>query len=380
MKQLRDDFMRLASTGIPASEEMAHRLSVALEDFIGFWTKETLLFVAEGGSELRFLEAPYGRGKTHLLLLMARAAREAGFATALVECSPESKPFASIELTYRSVIPALRFPSTDCSKGVDLFDFLKSCSLNQINGLQESDRINPGFRNVLSAYAKWSRADAPLKSVLEGVSNLIRSQPENPVRIPALYKQDHRLPRPLGKLTKRTAMPWLRGLLQMPQALGLKGLVVLFDETGADFHLGRENLSVKRAHFAHLRNLVDHLGVGRLPGCAITYAVATDLIQQARETLLPLAQRIERVLPEDPNPRAVWCFLDELTVPQTKNPVFFLKLGQRLAEIGQACGFEEHRITNALVLLPSEANRRAASINNAVIRDFIKLIASTITG
>lgn len=372
--------MRLASTGIPSSEELAHRLTVALDGFLEFWSRETLPFVAGGGSELRFLEAPYGRGKTHLLLLMAKTARQSGFATALVECSPESKPFASIERTYRSMIPALRFPSAACPEGLDLFEFLRTCPQNHLECLRESDRINPGFRNVLFAYARTSRAEAVNRPVLDGLASLIRSQPENPVRIPLLYRQDHRLPRPLGKLTKRTAMPWLRGLLQMPQTVGLKGLVVLFDETGADFHLGRESLSIKRAHFAHLRNLIDHLGVGRLPGCAITYAVAADLIQQARETLLPLAQRVERVLPEDANPRAVWSFLEELTEPQTNDPEFFRKLGQRLVDLGRQCGFEEYRLAEAATLLAAEPNRRAASINNASVREFIKLMAATITG
>jgi hypothetical protein len=380
MSQLRDDFMRLATSGVPSSEDIAFRLSVALDKFIGFWSAETLPFVAAGGSELRFLEAPYGRGKTHLLLLMARAARRAGFATALVQCSPESKPFASVERTYRAIIPSLQFAGRNGSDHYNLFQFLGTCTPRQLSDLQETDRINPGYRNLLWAYGHRSRSENSPRSLTAALSNLIRALPETPVRVPELYRQDYRLPRPLGKLNKRTAMPWLRGLLQIPQAMGLKGLVLLFDETGADFHLGRESLSVKRAHFAHLRNLIDHLGVGRLPGCAITYAVATDLIHEARETLLPLAQRVERILPDDPNPRAIWCFLDELTSPPTTAPEFYAQLGHRVVEIGREAGFGESTLRQAANLIPALAKQKAESINNAAVREFIKHIASTIAG
>ena len=372
--------MRLASSGIPSSEEIAFRLSVALDSFIGFWSAETLPFVAAGGSELRFLEAPYGRGKTHLLLLMARAARRAGFVTALVECSPESKPFASIERTYRAIIPSLQFPGRNGNDRCDLFHFLSDCAQEELNLLQESDRINPGFRNLLCAYGQRSRSETSTRFLTTALSNLIRALPETPVRVPELYRHDYRLPRPLGKLNKRTAMPWLRGLLQLPQAMGLKGLVLLFDETGADFHLGRESLSVKRAHFAHLRNLIDHLGVGRLPGCAITYAVAADLIHEARETLLPLAQRVERILPDKLNPRAIWCFLDELTFPPTTDPEFYTQLGNRVVEVGREAGFENGALLQASNLIPALAKQKAESINNAAVREFIKQIASIITG
>lgn len=381
MASLREDLFHLASHGVPPNEATAQRLTVALDGFLDFWTGEVLPFVAEGGSELRFLEAPYGRGKTHLLLLMAHTARLAGFATAVVHCSTESKPFASVAETYRSIIPALRFPSTQKPSGADIFEFLRALPKEQLQALCSSRRICTGYQNLLVSYARRAAMEPMDRVLVSRLSDLIRARPENLVRIPELYRLDHRLPRPLGKLGKRTAMPWLRGLLTMPREARLKGVVVLFDETGADFHLARETRRVQREHFANLRNLIDYLGVGRLPGCVITYAVAAEIfLEKAKEILPPLAQRIERTLSQQRNPRAVWCQLEELTRPATDTAEFFTKLGGRLVEAGREAGFHDRRIAAASALIAEEAPQMAGSIHSAVVREFIKKITVTITG
>ena len=379
MSQLRDDFFQLASKGIPPSEETAERLTIALEDFLQFWRTETLPFIEAGGSELRFLEAPYGRGKTHCLYLMARNARQNGFATALVSCSLDCKPFESIADTYRFIAQSLRFPGENGADGNDLLDFLRSLPPEHLRALRDAETLNLGFRNVLAEFAQYSQRPNTIRPILEALEGLIRAPLGGRVSLRDLYRYDHRLARPLGKLTKRTALAWLHGILRLPQQVSLKGAVILFDETGADFHLRRESTEVQRHHLANLRNLVDNLGIGRLPGCSITYAVAADLLQQAKDVLEPLHQRIARTQADRRNPRAICCRLDELTKPGTHDRQFFLSLGKRLVELGREAGFLETGLLKVESMLPVEAARAAASINNAAVREFIKLIATTIT-
>jgi hypothetical protein len=78
-------------------------LSVGLDRTIKRFRDETLPFVADGGAELQFVFAPYGRGKTHLLRTLQEIARQKGFATSYVDCRSGQAPFASLQETYRVV-------------------------------------------------------------------------------------------------------------------------------------------------------------------------------------------------------------------------------------------------------------------------------------
>ena len=75
MPNLLDILHQLASFGTLDDPEVAARLSTGLNGFIGRWEKETLPFLQAGGSELRFVEGPNGRGKTHFLQALEFAAK-----------------------------------------------------------------------------------------------------------------------------------------------------------------------------------------------------------------------------------------------------------------------------------------------------------------
>ena len=65
--------------------------------------EETLRFAEQGGAELRFVYAPYGRGKTHLLWALREVAMEKGFVTAYVDCNSGHSPFESPQKTYHMI-------------------------------------------------------------------------------------------------------------------------------------------------------------------------------------------------------------------------------------------------------------------------------------
>lgn len=374
----RDQLETLAAIGIPPDEEFAELLSFGLDGFLEFWATETLEFLQRGGSELRFVQGPYGRGKTHLLFRMARLARSRGFVTAMVSCSSESKPFASAQETYRSVVPSIRFPDSSVPEGLGLFEFLSGLSDGVAERLNANESLSPGYRHLLLDYRHRMQVDEIDHRVTSDLRNLITAHPENRVRLTDIFRLDRTLRRPLGKLTKRNAMSWVRDLFTLPRILGYKGLIVLFDETGADFHLGRTNTRQQRQHLANLRNIVDCIGVGKLPGCSITYAVAADLMMIARETLPPLVQRIDRMDRSFCNPRAVSCDLDELTNPCIESAEFWQGLGKKLIEISRTIGCDESKLAVVERDLPEISNRWAGYVHNAAVRDFIKTIAGSI--
>lgn len=370
MKHSRAALHHLAAYGTPPSEEVACQLTVGLDGFVQRWVNETLRFLEAGGSELRFVEAEYGRGKTHLLHVLAQQAREAGFAVACVQCSPEFKPFASPADTYRTVFRNLKFLYED--RLLDLPSLIGALEHSTIRELSKSKGVNLGFAHLVRAYSTTLRSPVPNSGLIRDLSALLRADPAAAIRLSDVYAMDSRLPKPIGKLGKRTATPWLHSLVRLPKTLGYKGTILLFDETGADFHAARESATVRRMHLAQLRNLVDHLGVGDLPGTGIIYAAAADLVAIANESLPPLAQRIERTNPNATNHRAIWCYLDELTVPKPDQEDFFVALGGRLMRLALAAGIEPEQVNRAHTGVHECAQNAARSIRRGSVRAFMK--------
>ena len=374
MKKQRAALHHLAAHGTPPSEDVACALTVGLDDFSQRWTRETLGFLKAGGSELRFVEAEYGRGKTHFLHVLAQRSREAGFAVACVQCSPEFKPFASPVETYRTVFRNLRFLHDD--NIVDALGLFGALEKEEITALSKAKGINLGFSHLIRAYASAVHASVPNPSLVRDLSALLRADAAAAIRLRDAYAMDSRLHKPIGKIGKRTATPWLHSLVRLPRIFGYNGTVLLFDETGADFHAARESTSVRRTHLAQLRNLVDHLGVGDLSGTGIVYAAAADLVAIANESLPPLAQRIERTNAQEKNPRAIWCYLDELTSPGPGHEDFFLNLGEKLMNFATAAGVENFQLERARPSIQSCARSAATSIRAGAVRDFMKQAAT----
>lgn len=194
------------------------------------------------------------------------------------------------------------------------------------------------------------------------------------------------LQRPIGKVGKRNAAVWLRSLLALPRQLGFKGLIVLFDETGADvcFKSSFGSLGEHQQHLANLRNLVDHLATGGTPGCSVVYATTRDLMEIAKEDYRALWQRVARLQNESMfeiaprNSRAIWCRLDELTDPAPDVPEFYLELGDKLLALGKDAGVLGKRLEAVRAQLPSLGKKMSETLSQAAVRDFIKRVAAEI--
>jgi hypothetical protein len=166
----------------------------------------------------------------------------------------------------------------------------------------------------------------------------------------------------------------------MPAALGYKGMVVLFDETERVLH--KLSAFQRRSQLANIRNLVDYCALSALSGCMILYAAAEDFVDTARRDLDALAQRIEPPsLLKDQSPssiRSVWTDLEDLTSPQTHDPIFFEGLGVKMIQIGLEAGLVSQNTRPVLSRLAVEARRHASSPASSTVREFVKLAASTV--
>lgn len=392
IQRYRDILQRLAQYGTLDDPEVAARLSTGLTTFLSRWEREVLPFVAAGGAELRFVEGPNGRGKTHFLQALEIAAQRAGFVTSRVDCGLEHKPFGSLQETYRAIATTMSAASiTRNGAGPGLGGILGGLSPEQLNAFQQVPRGNPAFRNLVIAYAKRAQAGSLRDQVALDLRALLYHDANRRVTFGELFTaaSDLRvpLPRPLGKIGKRNAAVWLRSLLALPRRLGFKGLVVLFDETGADISIRSPfgSFGEHQRHLANLRNLVDHLATGGIPGCSVVYATTRDLVEIARQDYPALSQRVERreelsvfAVPAR-NPRAIWCRLDELTEPAPDVSEFFQELGEKLLALAKDAELPAKRLAAVKGKLPDLAKKMSENMTQAAVREFIKRMASEIT-
>lgn len=376
----------LAGQGTPPDDGAAVlRVSSGLRNSLQRIERETLPFIAAGGSDIQFVFGPYGRGKTHFLKALAQWASERGCVTAYVDCQ---RPFESLVETYRAIAAGMTPPGTHkffATSGITRtlearFTGLDTVAQQRTIARLKADRaLSPDFRNLAVAYCTEAVVGGGDEDLADRLEALLASTPTFRVTLGPLYREHPQLPRPLGKLTRRNAAVWLRSVLSLPQVLGYNGLVVLFDETEAALRsTGRR----QQAHLAHIRTFVDHMATGAFRGCAIYYAVTEEFIDIAGRNLGALRQRIERTqIPEvtrASNPRAVWVNIDELTDPDPQDPRFFADLSERIIRIGLEAGLcpsDEESVVHSLKKI---GNQYESSITEGRVREFVKAAAGLV--
>lgn len=379
----------LATYGTPPDRATASRITVGLDDTLGRIEKEVFPYLKAGGSELQFVFGANGRGKTHYLLTLEERARRAGFVTARIDCSSAGSPFASMRLTYEMVATSLSAPSASGEEGVVGLPAMIQAAVEgktgtevdrSLRALRASRQLSPDFRNLVIGYAHGWHQESLTDRLADQLEALLMGSSTRAVTVSELYKANPDLPRPIGKLTNRSAPVWLRSLLSLPGALGFRGVVVMFDETERVLH--KLTPHQRRSQLANIRNLVDYCALSALAGCMILYAAAEDFVETARKDLDALAQRIEPPsLLKDQSPssiRSVWTDLDDLTNPQTHDPKFFESLGSRVIGIGIDAGLAQQKASAIFTRISIEARRQSRSPTSSTVRDFVKLAATTV--
>lgn len=379
----------LAEYGTPPDRKTAKNISVGLDGALSRFKSEVFPYLLQGGTEIQFVFGANGRGKTHYLLSVEEAAREEGFVVGRVDCAIGASPFQSLRMTYEMVATALMPPSPLALDGESGITAIIRAAISPgspwpvqavLESIRSSRHLSPDFRNVVLAYARGLHSESLTERLREDLEALLMGSQTRQVTVGAMYKSDHNLPRPLGRLTSKNAAIWLRSLLSLPGALGFPGGVILFDETERAFH--GQTRSAMQEQLAHLRNLVDYCALGTFGGCLILYAAAEDFIDLARQNLDALAQRIEppsllrRRLPT--SIRSVWTDLDDLTHPRTDDTKFFTEVSDRILALGSESGLTATRVGPLRQALSASARKFAVSPTSSVVRQFVKQTAAAV--
>lgn len=388
----REVLARLAEAGTPPDPASALRLSVGLDQTIARFRGETLPFIGDGGADLQFVFAPYGRGKTHLLKTLQEVARRQGCVTSYVDCRSGQAPFASLQETYRAIAGGMT-PPGDSSQllrksGPESVIEAAMTSVTPERAkelwaeLARDPHVSSDYRNLASAYCRAVLVDQDGAALGADLRALLRADLTQRVRVTELYRSYSWMHRPIGKLGRKNAATWLRSLGSLPVSLGFPGLVILLDETEQTHSIQRLSSQQRQSHLANLRNFVDHMAMGNFRGCAIVYAVVEEFLETAKLELEALSQRIERIRLGNGtpirNPRAVWVDLDELTQPSPESAEFYKQLGTRIVQIGREAGLGEPAVGQLTREIGSHSDVYSRSIKLGAVREFVKMAAGLV--
>lgn len=287
---------RMGSTGQPP-ERGAQCVNVATEDLLEVLRTEYLVPMRETGrnSTFKLVQAPFGGGKTQFLHCLRELAWSEGFATALVGLSPKECPFDKPVLIYQEVARRIELP-------VDSLEDEPSQGIERVlRGIAEQ-RVEEAGADAFRGWLRdeFSRQNIESRMFLRGVRLFLEAVVDDDVDQEELMSDylsgadvskselsEHKLRESLGH---ENAFRWLRSLAQTLNALGLPGLVLMFDEMDRNMSLGGAR---RRAIDDNLRQMIDYCGQSMLPGVVWCYAVPPEFMETVVPEYPALAQRLK---------------------------------------------------------------------------------------
>ncbi len=370
----RDILARVGESGQPPEVGIEH-LNVGNEGLIGVLDREYLEPIARErrGSSFKLVQAYFGGGKTHFLFVVRARAWAHGFASAVVELSPDECPFDDPVRIYRAVAGQVAWPPGDPSippvRGLDH-------ALRQALVARVAAAGREAVEAWIGAELRYAAIDAPsyrsaviafLRAVLAGdeaVEDLagawLRGEELSPGELRSHGVRE--------VLARESGFRFLRSLCQCLQALGAPGLLLCFDEADRTLSLPPRR---RRAVADNLRALIDLTGREALPGLLCLYAVPPEFLRTVVVEYPALQQRLEGpAILSERSPQATLIDLERLDLPPAR---LLAAIGTRildLFEIARAPGFDRELQRRNLEALAEEVAR--SSFEVAHRRSFVK--------
>lgn len=287
---------RMGSTGQPP-ERGARLVNVATGEILDVLAEEYLRPMRGSGrnSTFKLVQAPFGGGKTHFLHCLRELAWEEGFCTALVGLSPKECPFDRPVSVYREVAHRIELPveelDVEPSQGLDRL-------LHQLAAVRIEESGSEAFKTWLRS--EFAQANIESRSFARAIQRTLESHAEGDLdsvdtltdyllgeRLDRKDREPHRL---REELDDENAFRWLRSLAQSLSALGLPGVVLMFDEMDRNMSLSPRR---RRDIGDNLRQMIDYCGQSLLPGVVWCYAVPPEFMDTIVPEYPALAQRLK---------------------------------------------------------------------------------------
>jgi BREX system ATP-binding protein BrxC/D len=294
--------MNALRAGTVPSDGLEH-FAVGLEQQMDV-LREQREWVRTGRSAFKFVRGGYGSGKTFLTSLAAAEATEANFLVSKVVISATDTPLYRLGGVYRRMCQNLSL--TDRKGGslqtlVDRWLYRLEDQVIEIDGMDEDDEAFPeavakkvetnlirvGERAgrlavCLKAYhkAKFENRFSDARGLLDWMSG------DNKVGFDVKKLADV-----TGKVENWDVVPFLRGWLEIMEASGYSGLLVVLDEVETTMRLRRPE---RLKSLEVLRQLVDAIENNELPGLHLVMTGTPEFFEGEKgvPSLRPLHERI----------------------------------------------------------------------------------------
>ncbi len=326
--------------------------SVALEPWLTRLQTTYLQNLAQRGAHFKLVIAPYGGGKTHFLMAVGALALSEGFATSYIGCSAGVNLANSFDV-YKAFIKNLHLPGNNIPGALALLRHCLSYKQDQIQALQvpdpeaafdlwlqeiaQEEYPEPAFGRVLAAALRhqWQpdyapAGDAALRWLRGEIDTLTRGEREalRLARVPQRAQSE------LGKNL-------LFSLITFLKEVGLKGVVVLFDEVETLFNARGQAL---QRVLAAMRVLLDQAS-GYIENAPLfgLFAAVPDVVEHlARYPALAQRLAVLGAAFEEGNDFAPQLHLEKIEAPLP----LLTELGKKLLALGEEA--RSHQFNTAL--------------------------------
>lgn len=358
--------------GLPPSRRLAAKCLVGLDTIFHEWKRDLETYVAAGGSLLRVVIAKPGSGKTHLGEALKATAAELGFLVCKVDTQAQNTSSDDL-LLYRGfclgvVVPDQYFGDREGGPGLRcvLEDVAERLDGSQVRAALRPVKLPvPALKDTLAALVDASRANRlavdpgwqALLAVMSGdkvpgagTLSALRSL------YPVPFKYLKKLP------GKRDARLWLESLLLALRPLGFPGVMLVLDE-----HDDARKKSIDQS-IVQLRQQLDRLAEGHLPGAFVLYLVLDDFPDRVRESHPALEQRMSPLI-RGKLPSRLMADLSSLR--DLDGAAFLVAVSERLHLLLLGAPMSAELTSQAAVL----AKKHAAKMGGVDTRAFVQAFA-----
>ncbi len=344
----------VATHGVP-SRGVAPILDVGTVEYVEFFREELVGDVAGGGASFcRFLEGPYGGGKTHVLQLLEFMAAETGLATVRIDLSQAMK-IENWNQICKFIFSRMRLnlPGREIVSLPAILRALASEESVDSVRLKKARLPHSGFQSAMFYALDDRPPDDEQRNVL-----LDRYLLGDRVRVVDMRR--HGLIGMKDPLSARNAEQVLSTVVGGLSAAGVPGTIFLFDENEQTFQ-GKSKRVQVAANL--MRRLVDGSLDGRLRGAVAVFAVLPGFLSACSEIYPALGQRLAVPRPVEMTDPWRSPVLQVSSVSAIRSPEEFAERAvHKMLELAEHCGASKSTSTNLKESL-SRASHRVLNEN-----------------